>query len=76
MSYFVVVVPVSYNNRNNESSTFSLSNNVGKATIELVGVVLDCKPYKIVMELMKGGNLLNFLRSSRPNDVRNDVKII
>lgn len=34
--------------------------------LQLLGVCLDNDPHFIIMELMEGGDLLSYLRSSRP----------
>ncbi|KAM3717158.1 Protein roller-3 [Dirofilaria immitis] len=36
--------------------------------VKLMGVSLETEPYFLVTELMEGGDLLGFLRSSRPSD--------
>uniref|UniRef100_A0A914WX94 receptor protein-tyrosine kinase n=1 Tax=Plectus sambesii TaxID=2011161 RepID=A0A914WX94_9BILA len=36
--------------------------------VKLLGVCFDTEPHYLVLELMEGGDLLTFLRSSRPND--------
>uniref|UniRef100_A0A0M3KEM2 receptor protein-tyrosine kinase n=1 Tax=Anisakis simplex TaxID=6269 RepID=A0A0M3KEM2_ANISI len=36
--------------------------------VKLMGVSLESEPYYLIIELMEGGDLLGFLRSSRPSD--------
>ncbi|VDK61397.1 unnamed protein product [Onchocerca ochengi] len=36
--------------------------------VKLLGVSLETEPYFLIIELMEGGDLLGFLRSSRPSD--------
>uniref|UniRef100_A0A1I8EBK5 receptor protein-tyrosine kinase n=1 Tax=Wuchereria bancrofti TaxID=6293 RepID=A0A1I8EBK5_WUCBA len=36
--------------------------------VKLLGVSLETEPYFLIVELMEGGDLLGFLRSSRPSD--------
>lgn len=38
--------------------------------LQLLGVCLDNDPHFIIMELMQGGDLLTYLRSSRNPNVR------
>ena len=40
-----------------------------KHILGLLGVCLDSDPHFILMQLMLGGDLLSFLRSSRPTTV-------
>ena len=37
--------------------------------VRLLGVCFDTEPYYLLMELMNAGDLLSFLRASRPNKV-------
>lgn len=37
--------------------------------VRLLGVCFDVEPYYLLMELMNAGDLLSFLRASRPNKV-------
>lgn len=46
-----------------------MSNFKHKHILRMIGVCLDFDSLYIVMELMQGGDLLSFLRQSRPLDV-------
>lgn len=46
-----------------------MSNFKHKHILSLIGVCFDTDTLYIIMELMQGGDLLNFLRQSRPNKV-------
>lgn len=47
-----------------------MSNFKHEHILQLIGVCLDNDPHYIIMELMQGGDLLTYLRSSRNPSVR------
>lgn len=53
-----------------------MSNFKHEHILQLLGVCLDNDPNFIIMELMEGGDLLSYLRSSRPLIVRVSLLIL
>ena len=50
-----------------------MSNFKHEHILQLLGVCLDNDPQFIILELMEGGDLLSYLRASRPSAVRHTV---
>jgi len=51
-----------------------MSNFKHEHIIQLLGVCLDNDPQFIILELMEGGDLLSYLRASRPSVVSAELK--
>jgi len=50
-----------------------MSNFKHEHILQLLGVCLDNDPQFIILELMEGGDLLSYLRASRPSVVSGEV---
>lgn len=53
-----------------------MSNFKHKHILSLIGIYLDSDALYIIMELMQGGDLLSFLRQSRPCEVKSNTNTI
>ena len=52
-----------------------MSNFKHEHILQMLGVCLNNDPQFIILELMEGGDLLSFLRSSRPTAVSRDIYV-
>lgn len=55
---------------------FFFRNLVHPNVVRLLGVCIESEPHWIVLELMEGGSLLQYLRSVRPSDVPKTCQIL